>query len=732
VSPRQDAAVNELASLSGIEPEYYDMWGRKYVTSLKTKKAILTAMGLGDVEARLRERRQRPWNRLLEPVMVVSVNGQPAAIPVHFPLEEGREKDVVLSWKVQDESGGQEGGELRGVNPSAASVLEGARHVRVELPGRTDRDLGYYSLSVTCRTPAGKLSGRMLLAVTPDRCYVPEGRTWGIYVNLYSVRSEGNLGVGDLSDLRELVRWAGAGLCAGFVGISPLHATNNRMPLGISPYSATSRLYRNFIYLDLENLPCTGHIRGLLDSPEFRGEAEALRKSELIDYEAVAYLKKRALRAAFEAFWPDRRANEPFRRFVRREGRSLEDFATFMALEEHLKGQMPQLSRWQDWPEEYRGPGGPAVERFRKAHAREVRFHQFVQWLIEEQLAQVSAAAKEAAMSLGLYKDLAVGSSGDGGDAWSHPEVFAFGVNAGAPPDAFNQSGQNWGFPPLIPERLREDGYRLFIETIRNNLRHAGALRIDHALGLFRLFWIPDGATAKEGSTYVRYPHEELLRIIALESVRNRAAIIAEDLGTLGPEVRETLERFGMLSYRLFYFERDWNTRAFLPPGAYPEVALAAVTTHDLPTLNGYWKGRDIEVKNRLGVYLDEGAWQKDLNDRQADRQLMLDALAGLLPEGLPAEAGSVPELTPGLSLAVHNFLARTPSKLVSVNLDDILFALDQQNLPGVLEGHPNWRQKGLADLGDVLRSEHARALARMFRRESRASGPCNFPQVQI
>lgn len=732
MSLREDEAVNELASLSGIEPEYYDMWGRKYVTSLETKKAILTAMGLGDFAARLREKRQRPWNRLLEPVMVVSVNGQPPAIPVHFPLEEGREKDVVLSWEVQDEAGGQEAGELHGVSPSGTSVLDGARHVRVEVPAGAGRQLGYYRLSVTCRTPAGRLSGRMLLVVAPDRCYVPEGRTWGIYVNLYSVRSEGNLGVGDLSDLREIVRWAGSGLCAGFVGISPLHATNNRMPLGISPYSATSRLYRNFIYLDLENLPCTGQIRGLLDSPEFRGEARALRDSGLIDYEAVAYLKKKALRAAFEAFHPNRRAYEPFRRFARREGQSLEDFATFMALEEHLKGQMPQLSRWQDWPEEYRGPGGPAVERFRKDHAPEVRFHQFVQWLIEEQLAEVAEAAKEAAMSLGLYHDLAVGSSGDGGDAWSHPDLFAFGASAGAPPDAFNQSGQDWGFPPLIPERLREAGYGLFIETIRKNLRHAGALRIDHALGLFRLFWIPDGATAKEGSTYVRYPHEELLRIIALESVRNRAVIIAEDLGTIGAEVREALERFGMLSYRLFYFERDWSTRAFLPPGAYPELALAAVTTHDLPTLCGYWRGRDIEVKDRLGVYLDEGARQRDLDDRRADRQLMLDALAGFLPPESPSEAGSVPEMTPGLSLAVHNFLARTPSKLVSVNLDDILFALDQQNLPGVLEGHPNWRQKGPAGLGDILRSEHARALAHMFRREARASGPCNVPRVQI
>jgi (1->4)-alpha-D-glucan 1-alpha-D-glucosylmutase len=325
-------------------------------------------------------------------------------------------------------------------------------------------------------------------------------------------------------------------------------------------------------------------------------------------------------------------------------------------------------------------------------------------------------------MDIGLYTDFAVGSSGGGSDAWGYPGLFAMGVTAGAPPDAFSIKGQDWGFPPLIPEMARESGYELFIRTIRQNMRHAGALRVDHALGLFRLFWIPGGMTPEEGA-YVRYPYEDLLRIIALESVRNRAVIIAEDLGTIGEKVREALDSSGMLSYRLFYFERDWPNPMFLPPGTYPEMALTAVNTHDLPTLSGYWAGRDIEVKRRLGIYPDEEALRKDLEERGRDRQYMLDALGEFLPVGFPRSAAEVPEMTPELSLAVHAFLARTPSRLVSVSLEDIQGALDQQNLPGLAKGHPNWRRKAPLMLQELMAGGQARAIAGVFRRESRSCG---------
>lgn len=714
--------LDKLAALMGIEPEYYDNWGNRHVTPARTKRAILKAMGLEDFEARLKERELRPWNRFIEPAMVVSVNDQPPSVPVHFPLEEGHEQQVTIAWRVQDEGGKSEARELKGVTPSDSAVMDGTRYVRVDIPNRTDREMGYHAMEAECRTPRGELSGSMRLIIAPDRCWSPLERAWGVSLNLYSIRSRRNWGLGDLADLREIIRWVSGDLGGGFVGINPLHATPNAMPHGISPYLPTSRLYRNFIYLDMENLPVPEKTRKALGSIEVLRGIKALRDKDLIDYEGVASLKIKALRLAFSAFDPEGPEGEEFRHYVREQGKPLEDFATFMALREHVKGEKPGMDRLRDWPGEYRGPGLPAVEKFRKTHQREVMFYQFVQWLLDRQLTEVAESAKELGMDIGLYTDLAVGSSGDGSDAWSCPEVFSTGVTAGAPPDAFSINGQDWSFPPLIPESARESGYELFIRTIRQNLRHAGAMRIDHALGLFRLFWIPEGMTPKEG-TYVRYPHEDLLRIIALESVRNRAVIIAEDLGTIGEQVREALDRFGMLSYRLFYFERDWPNPVFLQHGAYPEMALTAVTTHDLPTLYGYWKGRDIEVKKRLGVYPDEEAWQKDLEERDRDRQYMLDTLRELLPEGFPQNAGEVPEMTPELSLAVHAFLARTPCRLVAVSLDDILAVLDQQNMPGVILEHPNWRQKTPVELHEIIESGQARALAGVFKRESRSCG---------
>ncbi len=715
--PEGAGPVDELAALLGVEAQYYDIWGNLHTTPLETKKAIVGAMGVKSPSSALRERKLRPWNRLIEPVLVVSVNDQPSSLPIHFPLEESREDDVVLHIRFGGEGGHIEERTLRGVSPALAREIEGRRHVRVEIPCETRKDIGYYGIEVEVATPSLSLSGAMRLIVAPERCHVPDVRTWGVSLNLYSVRSGRNWGHGDLGDLREILRWVKTDLGGGFVGINPLHAGQ-----GISPYSPMSRLYGNYLYLDMESLlgefPEAAKLAG-----RHSGEIRELNENDLLDYDKCARLKLEMLEAVFDSFLEkhltgDTPEAREFREYVESEGGPLEDFATFMALDEHLREERgTSADGWRDWPLRYRDPRGAAVEEFRNAHKDRVLFHRFLQWLLDRQMLEVRREAAD--MPVGILSDLAVGSTARGSDAWSCPGVFAFGVSAGAPPDAFSLNGQNWGFPPLIPEKLRETGYELFIQTIRKNLRRSRALRIDHALGLFRLFWIPEGMAPQNG-TYVRYPHEDLLRIIALESALSGASVIAEDLGTIGEEVREALHQNGMLSYRLFYFERDWTSGAFLRPEVYPEMAVTAVTTHDLPTLRGYWSGRDVEVKNRLGIY-DGEAKRKDREDRERDRQLMLDALTDLLPEGFPRETKHVPEMSPELFLAIHRFLARTPSRLVSVSLDDIMGALDQQNMPGTLEGYPNWRRKAALGLGELLRNDSAVALARMFREEGRA-----------
>jgi len=718
--PALPALIDELAALLGISPHYYDIWGTLHVTGLATKESILRAMGIEDTARELKERRLRPWNRLVEPVMVATLGSCPSTLPLHFPLSAGEESGTKITLVLTDEKGASRETRLRGITPAAEKSLDGVRHVRVEAPFEPPSKIGYYSLGVRVTAPSGELSGEMRLIVAPERCFVPEIRTWGINVNLYSIRSRGYWGVGDLGDLRELIRWARDELKAGFLSINPLHATANRPPYEISPYAPISRLYRNTIYADMKSVfSALPGARKVMESGDLARELASLRDGELIDYERASALKLKALRVAFEEFRNEHlEARSPeardFAAYVEAEGKALERFASYMALEERF-GESG--GGWQSWPPEYRDPEGEAVGEFKRAHPGEILFHQFVQWLLERQLRDAMEQAR--AMALGIASDLAVGSMAGGSDAWSYPGLFAFGVSAGAPPDSFSPGGQRWNFPPLIPEKLRENGYEIFIQTIRKNLAGAGAVRVDHALGLFRLFWIPEGRPPGEG-TYVRYPYEDLLRIIALESARSGTAVIAEDLGTIGDEVREALRRFGMLSYRLFYFERDWSKGIFLPPGSYPDLAISAVNTHDLPTLAGFWEGRDIQLKKILGLYPDVEAADREERARERERQLMLDALGDFLPAGFPRDASLVPGMDPGLSLSIHRFLARTPSRLVAASLDDVLFAEDQQNLPGIWDAH-NWRRKSVADLDGVIGNGFARELADMFRQEGRA-----------
>jgi 4-alpha-glucanotransferase len=319
-------------------------------------------------------------------------------------------------------------------------------------------------------------------------------------------------------------------------------------------------------------------------------------------------------------------------------------------------------------------------------------------------------------MAVGLYHDLAIGSIGGGSDVWCYQDMIAAGVDVGAPPDDYSINGQDWGFPPLIPEKLKDRGYEIFVHTIRKNMRYGGALRIDHALGLFRLFWIPKGTAPKDGA-YVRYPSEDLLRIIALESVRNRTVVIAEDLGTIGENVREALKKFHMLSYRLFYFERDYPDPSFLPPERYPNMALCAVTTHDLPTLYGYWIGQDLKTKKKLGMYPDHNIWQRQVNERERDKELILSALKshGILPDGYPSNPKRIPRMTPELCLAIYRYLAKTPCKLILVSLDDIMGTLNQQNMPATVDSYPNWIQKTPLTLEEILSDKRFSDLSEVF-----------------
>ncbi len=740
----REELIAELAALCGISPEYWDIAGRKHVTTIETKKAILEAMGIdvGSSDTLLREirsRRSKPWTQCVAPVRVMSVNARPRAIPICLPIAPGKESALTIAWRIDPEERAQR----RGV--SAAPIvlssppilgeqwIDGVRYVRIELVDAVERDIGYYTVRITCEHaeeifPGNSrrfvLKSRLILA--PDACYMPdelrEKNAWGVSINLYAVRSKQNWGVGDFSDLRLLVEWL-AGVGGSFVGINPLHAIPNTSPFGVSPYAPISRFYRNFIYLDIHRIPdvaSSEEIRKKLLAKKFRSRVDVLRERELIDYEAVAALKTNLLKKAFDRFMESdygkkTKRGRAFEEYVKHEGEALDSFALFMALRVHMERRRFGSS-WEDWPEEYRDRNSPMVAAFRKTHERDVLFHKYVQWLIDTQLKELSREIQERGLCIGLYGDIAVGSVGGGSDAWGQREVMASGADVGAPPDDFSPDGQRWGFPPVIPERLKERGYELFIRTVRQNMKYFGAVRIDHALGLFRLFWIPRGMAARDGA-YVEQPYEDLLRIVALESARHKTLVVAEDLGTIGENVRESLKRFGMLSYRLFYFERRYPDPSFLAPEQYPEMALCAVTTHDLPTLRGFWRGRDIEVRRRLGTYRDE-VERKMIRDRERDRHLILSALRayGLIPRDADERSYLASDLSPELCLAIYRYLSMTPCKLLAVSLDDVIGTLDQQNLPGTVDEHPNWIQKMPLRLEDIVEDRRVLDLARALK----------------
>lgn len=509
--------------------------------------------------------------------------------------------------------------------------------------------------------------GEQLLICGPGRCHLPDGlRSWGWALQLYSVRSATSWGIGDLADLRELADWS-AGLGAGFAIVNPLSAPAPVLPIQPSPYFPSSRRFRNPLYLRIERVPGVEALGSELVPLAAAGRA--LNERERIDRDAAFELKMDALQRIWRT-GPPRDGLDAFRMEI---GPGLRQWATYAVIAER------HGAAWSRWPEELHRPASAAVARLAAEEADRIAFHEWIQWLLDEQLARPSAA-------LPLVHDMPVGVDRDGADAWAWQDAMALGANIGAPPDVFNQAGQDWGLPPLIPHRLREVGYEPFIETVRASLRHAGGLRIDHAMGLFRLWWMPLGESPRNGA-YVRYATEELLEILALESVRAGALIIGEDLGTVERGVRRELARRRILSYRLAYFEKE-------PPSGYPRASLAAVTTHDLPPIAGTWLGTDLEVQRRAGLPPDRKGLGK-LRNRLARAA------------GLPPSAD-----LDDLVLGVHSALAASPSMLVAATLEDALRVEERPNLPGTIDQHPNWMMPLPATLEEIRNDPFVRRLA--------------------
>jgi 4-alpha-glucanotransferase len=723
-------ALERAAERCGVEPCFWDIFGHEHRASTEALQALIAALGVradsvDSIASDLAKRERDDWERVVAPAIVVTPENGTVAVPLMLPEAEGH---ATARVRVTLESGEVLNLEipLAGCPVEERATIDGAAWVRILAPLQIGDALGYHQIQVDCGTK--KASAALISA--PARAWQPEmlsgnGKMAGFGVALYGLRSARNWGVGDFTDLRRICSWAARELGVSFLAVNPLHAIHNRRPYNTSPYLPVTIFFQNSLYLDVEAIEewqSCGRSRRLFATAEMQRELHLLREASEVQYERVFDLKNRFLKLLFVEFlerhWSKGTARDlDFRSFLKEAGELSSRYGLYCALNEHLHSIDPNLWVWTNWPSEYQDPTSVKSLEFARKHWRSVLFHQWAAWQTSVQLDAAQKHAKEAGLSLGLYHDLPLATDRWGSDIWAHRDFFASGCRVGSPPDDFSPQGQDWGFPPPNTRRHQEDGYHLFRESIRRTCQFGGALRIDHVMRFFRLYWIPDGMDATQGA-YVRDRAEDLVRIVVLESVRNQVLVVGEDLGTVEPYIREMLGKFGILSYRLFYFEREGDG-SYKLPGEYPRQALVSSTTHDLPTLTGFWRGSDIEARVAAGV-LDEKGRNAQWVDRTRDKQRMLEALerSGILPASFHEEAAKAEDLTMPVHDAIIAFLASTPSMLMVVNQEDLTLEPGQQNLPGTTSQYPNWGRKMLFTLEQLDVDERARELSRHMRTE--------------
>ncbi|MFF3066354.1 4-alpha-glucanotransferase [Oerskovia sp. NPDC057915] len=712
----------QLAAAHGVAPDFWGFDGTQRQVSAQTLVAVLEALGVPasspeKVAVSLEHSVDDEWRQMLPPTVVVR-QGDEVRFPVHVadgaPVEVWAELEPV---------------EQPGFRSTAPAVRERRALTQVDAyvePRTVDgRAIGRATFAVPADLPLGwheihaaseGTQARATLVVTPQRLELPEAvreaRAWGLMTQLYSVRSKASWGVGDLADLADLA-WLGAHRAgADFVLVNPLAAAEPRTPMTPSPYLPTSRRFVNPLYIRVEDVRETGYLsaadRSLVEWA-FDPIRDLSSDSGPIDRDAAWEAKKAALEVVFAA--PRSTARQAaFDAFRAEQGKGLEDFATWCTLADHFGDR--------DWPPQALDPSSPAVAALRDQLDDQVEFYCWLQWVADEQLEVAQRTALGAGMSIGIMHDLAVGVHPHGADAWAHHDVLAGGVTVGAPPDMYNQQGQNWSQPPWDPRALARAGYAPFRDLLRTVLRHAGAVRVDHVIGLFRLWWIPGAARADAGA-YVRYDHEALVGILCLEAHRAGAMVIGEDLGVYEPWVRDYLAERGILGTSVLWFEKGEGGRP-LAPEAYRRLALATVTTHDLPPTAGYLAGEHVDLRERLGLLTEPAA-----QVRQAARAERDGMVAFLAERGLIGDDPSERELVE----ALHVLIAQTPAALIGVSLADAVGERRTQNQPGTDQEYPNWKvplgdsSGNVVLLEDLFDNARLLSLAKVMR-ESLSSPP--------
>ena len=693
--------LRKLADRLGILDGYVNLTGRRIVTTDAAREALLALMGFDapteDAAAGwLAELDHEERETIIDPVRVVVRDSRDAGrVRVRLPVGIAR-ADVELTLTEEAGGLGGVGGVVGGHVWRADRELSG-RGGWLELSHRAP--LGYHTLAVVARSDGREWRADQALIVVPGSCVTTDSvlagrKAMGVVANLYALRREADWGVGDMSTLMALVEWTAA-RGGAFVGVNPLHALFNRGN-DVSPYSPVSRLFRNHIYIDVERVPEFDEWAAQESAVRAaRREAVELHAGALVNYDGVIALKERVLAELHRIFRAGTGESGAERRrkygeFLRARDPELTRFATWMTIAESAR--MPD---WRRWPDAMRDPESESLRAFQEAHAERVDFFRWLQFETHQQLGASASRARALGMPIGVYQDLAIGTSPGGSDTWSYPDLFVTGASVGAPPDPYSATGQVWGLPPLNPRALRQQRYRYWIQLLRRAFDHAGALRIDHVMGLFRQYWVPDGLPGTEGA-YVRFPANDLLGILALESVRHHAIVVGEDLGTVPSEVPPALRKWGILSSKVMYFERD--ARGFLPLSRYVKHSLATANTHDMPTLAGFWSGHDIELRAKVGLLATAADVRRARRARVKDRKSLLARVGLAVPRHF--EEPHFPRVLAG---AVHDFLCAAPAALVGISLDDLTGELEPVNVPGVgQDKYPCWRRRSRMTVEEI------------------------------
>ncbi|OBK81305.1 4-alpha-glucanotransferase [Mycobacterium sp. 1164985.4] len=697
------ASLVELARRYGVATDYEDWAGRHIAVAPSTLISVLAALGVpaateDDRAAALAAHDREYWERPLPPT-IIGRTGATSTFWVH--VTHGNP----VSLRIHLE-GGSVRTDLRQLeNNRAPYDLDGRLVGEATFETPADLPIGYHRLELH----ADDQTFATALIVSPATLVPPSGRQWGLATQLYSVRSERSWGIGDLTDLADLAVWSAATHDAGFILVNPLHAAAPVAPMEPSPYLPTSRRFVNPIYLRVEAIPEYAYVRRRNRLRKLREAVQSRAdRADQVDRDAAWKVKRSALEAVYEV---PRSAGRDlaYTAYREREGASLDDFAIWCALAERHGAD------WHQWPRELQHPANPAVAAFAAEHAGAVDFHRWLQWQLDDQLTAAQATALQTGMGLGIMHDLAVGVDPNGADSWALQDVLALGVTAGAPPDEFNQLGQDWSQPPWRPDQLERLTYEPFRALVNAVLRHAGGVRIDHIIGLFRLWWIPNGSRPTEG-TYVRYDHEAMIGIVALEAYRAGAVVVGEDLGTVEPWVRDYLHERGLFGTSILWFEADRDGDGGpLPAERWREYCLSAVTTHDLPPTAGYLAGEHVRLRDQLGLLTRPAA--DELADDREQQKRWLDELrrSGLLSDAGDSDSAEIVE-------ALHRYLGRTSSRLLSLSLADAVGDMRTQNQPGTTDEYPNWRVP-LADpngkkllLEDVFADATAQRLGEVMR----------------